>query len=259
MRCLFRFSSVLAVAGLLFVTGSTTAADWPQWRGPDRNGLGPKRPALANSLAGLSPLWLADRIPSGDQGGRGGLIIHAGKVYGLASASSKSAATDDVFCLDAANGKTIWKTRLQETGGAEAGSSTPCIVKGKLYVVGSGSKAYCLNADSGSPIWEAKLSRSGKEPIASSIAVVGKVAVLLADVLTGLDAETGKVLWTQDQITGYESSPAQWNSKGRDYVICNSAGKPMVLTRPMAGSCGRFPAEASQRRWWRRSTAATSS
>ena len=71
-----------------------------------------------------------------------------------------------------------------------------------------------MNADSGSPIWEAKLQRSGKEPIASSIAVVGKTAVLLADVLTGLDVETGKVLWTQDQITGYESSPVPWSSKG---------------------------------------------
>src|SRR5262249_51086578 len=77
--------------------------------------------------------------------------------------------------------------------------------------------------DSGSLIWEAKLSRSGSEPIASSIAVVGKVAVLLADVLTGLDAEMGKVLWTQNAITGHQSSPAPWDSKGRDYVLCNSA------------------------------------
>jgi outer membrane protein assembly factor BamB len=225
MHCVFRFPYILVVVGLLFVTGSTTAADWPQWRGPDRNGLGPKSPALANSLTGLSPQWLADRIPSGDHGGRGGLIIHAGRVYGLASASSKATGTDDVFCLDAANGKTIWMARFPETGGAGAGSSTPCIVHGKLYVVGSGSKAYCLNADSGRPIWEANLARSGKEPIASSIAVVGKVAVLLADVLTGLDAETGKVLWTQDKITGFESSPTQWSAKGRDYVICSTKGE----------------------------------
>ena len=222
MRCFYRSSRLLAVAGLLFVTAMAAATDWPQWRGPERNGLGPKSPPLANSLAGLSPLWLAERIPSGDQGGRGGLVVHAGKVYGLASVSSKSTGTDEVFCLDAANGKTIWKKALPETSGAGAGSSTPCIVKGKLYVVGSGSKVYCLNADSGNPIWEAKLTRSDKKPIASSIAVVGKVAVLLADVLTGLDAETGKVLWTQDKIAGYESSPAQWSSKGRDYVICNS-------------------------------------
>lgn len=207
----------------LFVAVWTSAADWPQWRGPERNGLELKNPALVNSLAGLSPAWLAERIPSGDQAGRGGLIVHAGKVYALASASTKAMAIDDVFCLDAANGKTIWKVRLQASGGGGAASSTPCIVKGKLYVVGSGSKVYCLNAANGNPIWEAQLSRSEKEAIASSIAVVGKVAVLLADVLTGLDAETGKVLWTQDKIAGRESSPAQWNSKGRDYVICNSA------------------------------------
>jgi hypothetical protein len=48
MRCFF-----ISVAKVWFVTGSLTAADWPQWRGSDRNGLGPTSPALANSLVGL--------------------------------------------------------------------------------------------------------------------------------------------------------------------------------------------------------------
>ena len=215
---------ILTVAALFLITGWATAADdWPQWRGPERNGLVSKSPALANSLAGQSPLWLSEGIPSGDQGGRGGLIVHAGKVYGLVAAVSKGSTADDVFCLDAATGKIIWKSRLNDSSGTQAGASTPCIVKGKLYIAGSGSTAYCLNADSGGPIWEAKLSRSGKESVSSSFAVAGNVAVLLADVLTALDAGTGKVLWTQNEITGHESSPSVWNSKGRDYVICNTA------------------------------------
>ena len=228
MSRLIRSSCLVALAGVLLAAGLAVAADWPQWRGPERNGLGPKSPALANSLAGLSPLWLADKIPSGDEGGRGGLIVHAGKVYGLLSAASKSPATDDVFCLDAATGKTLWKSHIQDTMGAGA-SSTPCIVKDKLYIVGSGNKAYCLNAGSGSQVWEATLPRSGKDPIASSIVVVGKVAVLLADVLIGLDAETGQVLWTQDQIKGRESSPVAWTAKGRDHVICNSANETFCV------------------------------
>jgi outer membrane protein assembly factor BamB len=207
---------------MVVVAGAATAADWPQWRGPERNGLGPKSPTLVNSLAGLSPLWLANGIPSGDQGGRGGLVVYAGKVYGLVSSTSKSSVADDVFCLDAVTGNTVWKVRIQEGSGSQTGASTPCIVNGKLYVVGSGSKAYCLNADNGNPIWDAQLARTSKEPIASSIAVAGNVAVLLADVLTGLDAETGKALWTQPQVAGYESSPSPWNSKGHDYVLCNT-------------------------------------
>src|SRR5580658_9688038 len=127
MSRLIKSSSLSALAGLLIAGGVAAAADWPQWRGPDRNGLGPKSPALANSLAGLSPLWLAERIPSGDQGGRGGLVVHAGKVYGLASTASNKVATDEVFCLDAATGKPIWKREFLETSGAGAGSSTPCI------------------------------------------------------------------------------------------------------------------------------------
>jgi outer membrane protein assembly factor BamB len=220
MRRLVISSYVLALAGLLIVTRSSPAADWPQWRGPERNGIAPKSPALANSVAGLLPLWLADGIPSGDQGGRGGLIVHAGQVYGLAKAPA-----DEVFCLDALTGKTKWRSKLKDTGRGEGGSSTPCIVKDKLYVVGSGSTVSCLNVNSGSLIWEAKLSRTGKEPIASSIAVVGNVAVLLADVLTALDAETGKLLWTQNQIKGFESSPATWSCKGHDYVLCNDERK----------------------------------
>jgi outer membrane protein assembly factor BamB len=46
--------------------------------------------------------------------------------------------------------------------------------------------------------------------------------VLLADVLTGLDVKTGQVRWTQDALTGHESSPALWSTNGRQYVICNT-------------------------------------
>jgi outer membrane protein assembly factor BamB len=71
----------------------------------------------------------------------------------------------------------------------------------------SGRTVYCLNAKDGDTIWESVLDRASAEPIASSVAVVDGVAVLLADVLTGLSADTGEVLWTQEKITGRESSP----------------------------------------------------
>jgi outer membrane protein assembly factor BamB len=205
------------------------AADWPQWRGSERNGLAERSPALVNSFAELSPMWQSERIPSGELGGRGSLIVYKGKVYGLTSVTAEGTSADLVFCLDATTGKTLWKARLSEPGMAETASSTPCLADGRLYLPGSGRKVYCLNADNGNPIWETQLSRRGNAPIASSVAVIGKVAVLLADMLTGLDAQTGTVLWTQERIAGCESSPARWNSKRRDYVLCNSLTETHIV------------------------------
>src|SRR5262245_41999885 len=196
----------LSSAALLVATASAPAADWSQWRGPGRNGLVEEGPALVSSLAGQAPLWQSEPITAGDSGGRGSLVVHAGRVYGLTSVTSGSSTTDEVFCLNADSGKAVAKSRLRESGTGGAGSSTPCIAGGKLYVVGSGGGVSCLHADDGRPVWERKLSRSANRPVASSVAVAGKIAVLLADVLTGLDARTGEVLWTQERVAGQESS-----------------------------------------------------
>src|SRR5262249_36561051 len=150
---------------------STAAADWPQWRGPGRNGLVDRSPALVSSLAGQSPAWQSEPIPSGDKGGRGSLVVHAGRVYGLTGVTAGSTVTDEVFCLDAHSGNTLWRSRLRASGAAEAGSSTPCLVNGKLYVVGSGGLVYCLNAESGNPVWEGKLPQPADKSTASSLAV----------------------------------------------------------------------------------------
>jgi len=208
----------LVVSASLLVTGAAVA-DWPEWRGPGRNGLVEKSPALVSSFPAQSPNWQSEAIPGGDRGGRGSLAVHSGRVYGLASVAAEF---EEVFCLNSETGKTIWKARLPGVG-TDAGSSTPCIAGGKLFVIGSGSRVHCLNIDDGKPVWEAKLARTANRAVASSIAVVGTKVVVLADVLTGLDATTGAVLWTQKQIAGHESSPARWSTRRGEYVICNSA------------------------------------
>lgn len=220
-------AALIVVAGQAFgQTGAQpsheVAADWSQWRGPGRNGLVNRSPSLVNSLVGLSPLWQSEPIFSGEFGGRGSLVVRAGRVYGLTCTQSEP-KRDEVFCLDAISGKTIWRSKLAESRSGEGGSSTPCIDSGRLFIVASANKVHCLNADSGSPIWETPLSKPADKPIASSVAVASGVAVLLADVLTGIDAETGAVRWTQDRIIGHESSPAVWTTSGHEYVICNTS------------------------------------
>lgn len=57
--------------------------DWPQWRGPDRNGVAPSSPKLIDSLPPDGPklLWKSEYIPFGWWGGWGSPVVAEGKVF----------------------------------------------------------------------------------------------------------------------------------------------------------------------------------
>ena len=58
------------------------AADWPQWRGPLRNGVVPDSPKLLVALPeeGLKELWESEQIPSNDEGGLSSPVVAGGRV-----------------------------------------------------------------------------------------------------------------------------------------------------------------------------------
>ena len=68
---------------VLILTTFSLLADWPQWRGPGRNGVASGSPALANQWPEEGPklLWRSGKIPSGNAGGDGGGVAVDGLVY----------------------------------------------------------------------------------------------------------------------------------------------------------------------------------
>ena len=203
------------------VSAAVSVHDWPQWRGPDRNGIVPPGgPAIADKWPpeGPAKLWQSEPVGSGIPGPRsagvGSPVVAGGRVYLYANVGQ-----DVFYCFDAATGKTLWK----KTFGApvSGASNTVCVAGERLYGLGGGGTAYCLNAKTGDEIW--KSDGIGGHKSSSFLVAEGK-AVVLGDVLMALNADTGQVAWRQEQIrTAKEgaNSPALWKTGGKTYVIQN--------------------------------------
>lgn len=67
----------------VILVSSAIASDWNQWRGPNRNGVLPNSPKLADvwSTDGPKQVWESEMIPGNDMGGHGSAVIADGKVF----------------------------------------------------------------------------------------------------------------------------------------------------------------------------------
>ena len=79
-----RFCPATLIALLASIPALTAAtSDWPQWRGPDRNGALAGGPTLTStwSTDGPPKLWESEPIPSDDDGGHGSVVVAGGRTY----------------------------------------------------------------------------------------------------------------------------------------------------------------------------------
>lgn len=77
-------SYVLTVLLITLLSAATTFADWPQWRGPDRNGIASASAELPDLIPEdytLTKRWESLEIPSDHYGGHGSIAVAEGKVF----------------------------------------------------------------------------------------------------------------------------------------------------------------------------------
>ena len=130
------------------------AADWPQWRGPERNGLSAEKGFLKEwPKSGPNLVWKVSDI------GRGYSTpaVIGDRLYVLGSEGTEN---EFVEALSAKDGKKLWSTRIGNVGKPDqnprfpAARSTPTIDGDSLYVLGSDGDLACLETTSGKVKWQ---------------------------------------------------------------------------------------------------------
>jgi outer membrane protein assembly factor BamB len=244
MRPLLVASAVLALAA-----GARLAAeDWPQFLGPERNGVY-RGPALADAWGPQGPrvVW---RKPVGQ--GFSGPVVVQGRVILFHRIGNEEV----VEALDARTGATQWRyaypTSYRDDFGFDEGPrSVPVVVGGVVYTFGAEGQLHAIDLGKGTRIWSEDTMRRFKVPkgffgaAGSPLVEDGRVLANIGGANAGIvafDARSGKVLWTATQDEASYSSAVGATLGGRRYAV--------FLTR--AGLVGLDPATGMvqfQRRW----------
>lgn len=188
---------------LMVVACSSLAADWPQWRGPNRDGKSADTGLLKEWPDDGPPLaWKIDKLGGGDSAP----AIADGRVFFM----SNRGDDEVVWALSEKDGKELWVIRLgpalsqRPSQGKEGPACTPTVDGERLYVEGLAGNVVCLQVKDGEIVWQRSLTEDfgGRAPMWSyreSPLVDGDKVICTPGgaeaTLVALDKLTGKTIW----------------------------------------------------------------
>jgi outer membrane protein assembly factor BamB len=142
---------------VLFSTVLMRAEDWPQWRGPDRNGISKEKGLLQEwPKQGPKLLWEASNAGAGYSTP----AVVRDRAYLL---GNEGLENESVEAYNVKDGKRVWSTRLGKVGNPKqnpnypAARSTPTIEGDVLYALGSDGDLACMETSSGKIRWHKNL------------------------------------------------------------------------------------------------------
>ncbi len=211
------FVFLVAAVSTVAAVSEVTARDWPQWRGPHRNGISSETGLLQTwPKEGPKQLWQVSDLGAGYSTPS----IVGDRAYLLAN---KGLEDESVIALSTAGGKQVWSTRLGKVGNPNqqpsypAARSTPTADGNALYALGSDGDLACLDRLSGKIRWTKNLRSDfggapGRWAYAESPLIDGDKVVVTpggpSATLVALNKDSGEVIWKCSVPEGDEAAYA---------------------------------------------------
>jgi outer membrane protein assembly factor BamB len=216
--------------------------DWPDWRGPNRDGLVPRLPTRLPETAKL--VWKKAAMT----GGLAGLSVSNGR---LILAERDFAEEYDVYrCLHADTGELLWRIEFPAAGKLDYGQSpraAPVFHNGQAYLLGAFGELRCVNVTNGTVLWKRHLLRefqatlpiwgmSATPLIVDDLLIVNPGGTNAS--LAALDCHTGATRWTTP------GAPAAYAA-----FICGEFGGRRQLVGYDQFSLGGWDVKTGARLW----------
>lgn len=209
---------------ILVLAGGVLAQDWPQWRGPHRDGKVAGFTAPQQWPTELTQKWTAT-VGQGDATP----ALVGDRLYVFA----RQGGDEVTLCLNAGDGKEVWRDAYaaQEVTGAAARHpgprSSPAVADGKVVTLGVGGVVSCLDAASGKVLWR-------KDPFPKIVPrFFTSTSPIIVDgmAIAHLGGQGNGALIAFDLASGEEKW--RWGGEGPEYaspVLLTVAGTRQIVT-----------------------------
>ena len=218
--CLLSFALSLATA---------TAADWPNWRGPNHDGKSPDKGLLKEwPEDGPKLLWKVDGIGVGFSS-----VAVVGKQVFITGDKDHKLM---IFAFDL-DGKPLWNVEHgRGRGGPDGSRASPVIDNGLLYLLGGNGLIGCYDTKTGAKKWSHEAKDFGGSPggwgYAESVLIYKNLAIFKPggkNCIVALDKTSGEPVW---KSSGFDAGP--------EYGSClpvTFEGQTMIVTGTNRGLC----------------------
>lgn len=230
MRSTVVRARITSILTLLFVTAAAVlAANWPQWRGPHRDGVA----NLDHTGSWPAKLKLQWKVDVGE--GHSSPVVAGDRIFLLARKGENEIASS----LDLTTGKTVWQQSYPAPyemvsvarAHGKGPKSTSVIDQGRLYTFGISGVLSAFDAASGKLLWRKDFSKQYKttwpafgtamSPVVADGRVIAHVGGQPGGALTAFDAKTGESLWSWSEDAPAYTSP----------IVVTLAGVRQIVTQ----------------------------
>jgi outer membrane protein assembly factor BamB len=227
---------------MLFVA-SVQADDWPQWRGPGRDGIW-RESGLVERLKDkeLKRKWTAEIGP-----GYSGPTVAAGRVF-VTDRIDDPKQIERVHCFDEQTGKKLWTFEYpcDYTVGYKAGPRACVTVDAdRAYALGAMGNFYCFNAADGRVLWNKDLNAEyeirmpiwgiSAAPLVEGELVIVQIGGKRGACLVAFDKTSGVERWRALDDNASYTAPIMIEQAGRRVLLCLT-GDNVVGLDPRSGS-----------------------
>ena len=229
--------AAFVVSGLTMTSGQSGApsTDWPQWRGPERNGLS-KESGLAGDWPESGPpvVWSVSSLGAG----YGTVAIKGDRIFVQGSNGRQSV----LYVVNRTDGRGLWSKALGPSGSNGQGPGprgTPTVDDDRVYVLTENGDLACLKAQDGTSLWQRNIlkdfgGRNTPWDISESPLVDGSNLIVTPGGrgagVVALNKMTGATVWTSKELSdeaGYSSA-----------VVASVQGVRTVMTLTAAAGVG---------------------